>query len=68
MFHVIFHRIQLEEWHSMLKSVGFVLFSTVFVMMLLRALLLPRKKIEHASSLPFENEKPSEPHAHDQQK
>jgi len=64
MFHVIFHRIHIEQWHAALKSIGCVIFLTVFVLMFLRALLMPRKTVDHASSLPLADEKAIESHEH----
>ena len=58
----MFNRIQLEEWHAMLKSVGFMLFLIVFTFMLLRAIFMRRRDVDHASSLPLENEKFKETH------
>lgn len=60
----MFHRIQLEEWHAMLKSVGFVLFLIVFIFMLLRAYFMRNRDVDHASSLPLETEKYKETHGH----
>jgi hypothetical protein len=58
----MFHRIQVEEWHGILRTVGFVLFISVFLLMFLRVIFMSKKKVDHASSLPLENEKPKDPH------
>jgi hypothetical protein len=63
-----FHRVQLEEWHSILRTIGFVLFLAVFILMLLRVIFMPKSKVEHDSALPLQNETTKEPHANGDQK
>jgi len=60
----MFHRLQLEEWHSILRTIGFELFLVIFLLMLLRTIFMPRKKVDHAASLPLENEEVKDTYAH----
>jgi hypothetical protein len=59
----MFTRVYIEEWYGAFKSIGFVLFLTVFIFMFLRAILLPKKEVNHDAALPFDNEKPRNPNA-----
>jgi cbb3-type cytochrome oxidase subunit 3 len=58
----MFHRIRVEEWHGILRSVGLVLFTAVFILMFLRVIFTPKKKLDHAASLPLEGEETKKPH------
>lgn len=62
-----FHRIQLEEWHSVFRTAGFVIFLAVFTLMLLRVRFLSKSKVEHDASLPLQDERTRTSHAHGNQ-
>lgn len=59
----MFTRVHIEEWYAAFKSIGFILFLTVFIFMLLRAIFLPKKEVTRDAALPFDNEKPRNPNA-----
>jgi cbb3-type cytochrome oxidase subunit 3 len=62
------HVIHLEEWYSIFRSIGLKLFTVVFLLMLLRAIFMPKKKVDHASALPLEDEKIRQTHANNEQR
>lgn len=64
-----FHRIQLEEWHSILRTAGAVLFLALFILLLLRVFFfMSKSKMMHDAALPLQDEKTKEPHANGDQK
>jgi len=54
-----FHRLGFDNWIHLMPQIGLWIFFIVFLLGVLRALLMPKKKVRHLESLPLENdEKP----------
>lgn len=64
----MFQRVQIEEWYSIFKLVGFVLFFLIFLLIVIRTFLISRKKIERTASLPLQEEKSRPAHAEKEKK
>jgi hypothetical protein len=52
----MFHRIQVEEWQSIVQMAGFAFFFTIFITAVLRITRTPKAHIKHLESLPLEND------------
>lgn len=63
-----FHRLQFEQWYSILRAIGCVIFLALFILLLLRVIFMPKSKRERAVALPLENEKTKEAHANGDKK
>ncbi|MGE9292259.1 cbb3-type cytochrome c oxidase subunit 3 [Ruficoccus sp. ZRK36] len=58
----MFHRITYEDWTSIVPIIGFVLTFSVFLVIVVRAILMKKKKRDHMANLPLENEHSSPDH------
>ncbi len=53
----MFNRLVLEDWMNVFPKIGFVVLFAVFLLVLLRVVAMKKKRIDHMSSLPLEQEK-----------
>ena len=51
----MFRRVILEDWHQWVPYVSFGITFSVFLIVLVRALLMRKEKAEHRAHLPLEN-------------
>lgn len=51
----MFRRVILEDWHQWVPYVSFGITFSVFLIVLIRALLMRKDKAEHMAHLPLEN-------------
>ncbi len=51
---MIFHRIQLEDWHHILSAISFVLFFASFLIALFRVVFMTKRDVRHLENLPLE--------------
>ena len=55
----MFKRLILEDWHQNLPFIGFAVFFTVFVIVVIWTFRMKKEKIEHLAHLPLENDQNS---------
>lgn len=54
----MFRRIVIEEWHTTLAAVGFIITAGVFLTILVRTLRMKREQVDHMARLPLEDAPP----------
>jgi len=52
----IFHRIHWEHWHLIFPAIALVLIFGAFILIVIRILRTPSKKLDRLSTLPLEKE------------
>jgi len=54
----MFKRITYDEWTTIVPIIGFVLTFGAFLIIVVRALFMKKKKRDHLANLPLEGDKP----------
>ncbi len=63
----MFKRITYEEWTSIVPIIGFLLTFGVFLIIVVRAMFMKKKKRDHLANLPLEGEQPLSDHGQEKE-
>ncbi len=59
----MFKRVLYEHWHQIIPAISLLFLLTLFIIMVVRALLMKKDKLEELAHLPLED-KPEDRHEH----
>jgi hypothetical protein len=52
----MFRRVILESWHEYVPYVCFAIIASVFLLIVVRALLMPKARVQHLASMPLRDD------------